>query len=109
MSRHEPGRLRVRLAAILCAALPDVDVRPEDLREAAGWYRTSNRGDNDTYRWEAFSRLRKHPNVKVVFGSFSTMTSCVRYGVAVSREGRHGTLDIDVEAKVPPRVAKPAP
>lgn len=107
MSRRDPGRLRTKLAALLCAALPDVDVRPEDLVEAQGFYRTSNHILNEAYRWECFTRLRGS-DVPVVFGSFSTMTSCVRYGVSVSRghNGRRGQLDIDVESKGPPPAAK---
>ena len=103
MSRRKPGRLRIKLAAILRAALPDIDVWPEDLREASGWYRTSNSIQNDAYRWEAFTRLRALPNVDVVFGSFSTMTDCVCWGISVGRDGPVGSalLDIVVESNKP--------
>lgn len=95
MSRRKPGRTRINLAKILCDALPDVDVQPEDLCEAQGYYRIT--AYDDTYRWECFARLRAHPNVNVVFGSFSSMTDCVRHGVVVTR-GRRGPLDIDVDS-----------
>jgi len=74
-----------------------MDIHAEDFIEANGWYRIDFRAD--CYRWECHARLRELPGVQVVFGSFATMTDCVRYGIAVTRNH----LDIRVESKEPAR------
>ena len=95
----------MRLAQIMSRELPDLDIQPEDFFEAKGWYRLDYRAD--CYRWECFTRLKTMPNVSVVFGSYSTMTDCVRYGVSVSDEHRPGRLrEIHVESKEPCRKAE---
>lgn len=105
MSRHRPGKTRIKLAKLLSEALPDVDIQPEDLTEAKGWYRNDFRAD--CYRWECDARLRDLPGVNVCFGSYSTMTSCVRYGISVSdKRTRFGLREIRVESKESSHSAK---
>lgn len=86
MSRKNPGATRRRLAALLAEALPDIDVRPEDLQDAQGWHRSNGHWSNEALRWEAFARTRS-TGMRVIFGSHDTMTACVRRGILVSRRG----------------------
>lgn len=89
-----PGRVRIRLAELLEAAMPQLTVNPVDLYDARGSYRTSARADAP--RWEGYARLKELPNVVVSLRSYSTMESCVRHGVDCSFDGR---AHVDVEAK----------
>lgn len=105
--RRQPGRLRVRLAAILERALADwikaehptcvaITVSPEDLYAMQGWQRSSNSASNDSFRWSGYGRFVGSGNNAATFDSFSTMTNCVRRGVDLVA---NGALNFDVYAK----------
>lgn len=95
MSRKQPGKTRKKLAEILREALPDVDVRAEDLVEIRA--RSSTDARADVFRWEAITRLRDQPNVFVIFGSCSTMTECVKRGILTSRKGSKISVEVAEE------------
>jgi len=99
MSREIPGKTRIKLALILADAMPDLDVKPEDIAEAKGWHRSNGHWSNDSYRWEAFART-KDTGIPVVFGSHDTMTACAHRGVTVSRGSSGKSIkNIEVHAK----------
>jgi len=88
------GRTRRRLREILEA----LGFQVEALRPALGYWRSDHRAD--VLRWEGVGRVRDWPGLpvgmSVQFGSWNTMTDCVRNGVDVERE--EGTF-FDVSAK----------
>lgn len=61
-------RLSRRLAEV------GLDVAPEEIYPATGWYRTAPQAD--VYRWTAFTRGRGQ-----FLCSYDTMSDCARYGV----------------------------
>lgn len=87
--KHHIGRLRIRAAAILSAAFPEWDVRPEDIVPASGSYRTCIY--HDVYRWELFTQTKT--GLPVVCGSWETLTEFVR---SAAKHGCHANKDSEI-------------
>lgn len=89
MSQQKPGRLRLRLAAVLDAA--GIAVDPADLWTQEGAYRHGGAGA----RWGCLhARWKAGKNPAGEFAparfslcSWSTMADCVRLGVTVNPDG----------------------
>lgn len=95
MKRRRPGRVRSKLAGMLSERLGTY-ISPDDLREAAGFWRTS--GKSEALRWEGPKGI----------GSWNTMTDCVRYGFNIE-QGTMATpttlgrgYPIAINARTPP-------
>jgi hypothetical protein len=91
---REPGKKRIKLAKLLTAAGYSCD--PYDLRAQTGWYRTSSRLDNDSFRWEGvgFRGLIEHH-----LYSYYTMTELIKTGVVVEHEDEDPPLWFKVYPK----------
>ena len=75
------SRLRVRAAAILKAAMPWLDIRPEHIHPVSGWWKQA-----DVYRWELKTEaLVRGKNTQ--YGCWETLTEFValasKYGFTV--------------------------
>ena len=57
---------------------------PENIHLPRGWYRTSRRGSNDSYRWEAFPADRAGWSI----GSYATITECLKKGFFIDSDLR---------------------
>lgn len=76
--RRGPGRMKWKLATMLRAE--GFDVRPEDIVDAKGHWRTSPYAD--VYRWEATAKINGHI---CSIDSWDTMTDCIK-GFTVEEE-----------------------
>lgn len=92
---REPGKKRIKLAKLLTEA--GFACQPSDLHAAQGWERSSNRIDNDTYRWEGWGKDKQ--GLLCHFYSYYTMTELVRTGV----ELEHSRMDVPCWYQVFPR------
>ena len=80
--KREPGRLRVKLAALLSDDV--ILVLPEDVHSAKGAYRTNKMLDNCV--WEAYGRSRGGGSGMVwSFQSYDTMAECVKHGITFTQ------------------------
>ncbi len=76
-----PSKLRLKAVAILNAAFPEWDVRPEDISSTMGRWGSDPRFD--VYRWELFTRLKRRNShdgseLPVVAGCWDTLTEFVK-------------------------------
>lgn len=80
--KRGPGRLRIKLAALLSDDV--ILVLPEDVYPAKGAYRINKMLDN--YVWEAFGRRRGGSSGMVwSFQSYDTMAECVKHGITFTQ------------------------
>lgn len=91
----KPGRTRLKLAALLEAALNTWEkahrmpglalkftVNPIDLYDSKGAYRTDVR--QDCCRWDGFARFENNGQLAANFQSYDTMTKCVAKGIVLT-------------------------
>lgn len=77
------GRTRTKLAQIISDSL-DIDCQPEDLMPATGRHK-NNTCIYDSYAWEMFTATKT--GIPIVYGSFDTMTECVKAGQVELTDG----------------------
>lgn len=95
----KPGKIRKKLAGLLSEALPDVNIKPEELYVQP--YSESSRKAGSCL-WFALSTFKSGQKCEIL--SWNTMKDCVDRGVvAIVPDRRRGVVFCDFEIDAKPK------